>query len=284
MTTFAIVHGAGGSAWEWHRTAAELRTRGHDVVAVDLPCEDESAGLADYAAVVTAAVRDHTQRSASADPGGAASDGEHPGGAARDGAEPDATGSDGEQPGGAEPGLVVVAHSLGGFTAPLVCEHLRVDRLVLVAAMVPLPGERGRDWWETSGYQAAAREGAERDGVALAMDDDAGLVATFMHDVEPRLAAEALRRSRHQSVRPMTEPWPLAAWPDVPTSYLVFADDRFFRPDFLRAMARERLGVEADEMPGSHAGYLSHPAELALRLERYAHASHPATPRAAPGP
>jgi pimeloyl-ACP methyl ester carboxylesterase len=44
MATYVLIHGGGGSAWEWHLVAAELRERGHDVVAVDLPIEDESAG------------------------------------------------------------------------------------------------------------------------------------------------------------------------------------------------------------------------------------------------
>jgi pimeloyl-ACP methyl ester carboxylesterase len=67
----------------------------------------------------------------------------------------------------------------------------------------------------------------------------------------------------------MDEPWPLDAWPDVPTRYLLFADDRFFPAEFARALARERLGVTADEMPGSHCAYLSRPHELAARLDGF---------------
>ncbi|MFD1504730.1 alpha/beta hydrolase [Georgenia yuyongxinii] len=241
MTTFVIVHGAGGSGWEWHRVAGELRGRGHDVVAPDLPCEDETAGLAEYADTVVAAVQERARTAP-----GRPSPGEGP---AR---------------------LVVVAHSLGGFTAPQVAERLGADRLVLVAGMVPLPGETGGQWWETSGYQRAARERADRDGVVARMDTDEEVVATFMHDLEPALTAEALQRGRDQAGRPMSDPWPLTAWPDVPTSYLIFGDDRFFPPEFLRRMVRERLGIDADEMPGSHAAYLSRPAELAERLVAYA--------------
>jgi pimeloyl-ACP methyl ester carboxylesterase len=263
MTTFAIVHGAGGSAWEWHRVREELLARGHDVVAVDLPSEDESAGLEQYADTVVAAVT-----------------------AAIDGTRSR------ESPGD----VVLVAHSLGGFVAPLVAARIPVRRLVLVAAMVPAPGETGDEWWETSGYLAAVREraagrddAAERDAGAV-RDDDAGHdddaapdggaddadgpgaaeIATFMHDLDPALAAEALRRGRDQAGRIMSEPWPLTAWPDVPTSYLVLRDDRFFPASFLHQLARDRLGVEADEMPGSHAAYLSRPAELAERLVAYA--------------
>ncbi|MGN9837000.1 alpha/beta fold hydrolase [Nonomuraea sp. H19] len=56
MATFALIHGGGGAAWHWDLLAAELRGRGHHVVAVDLPIEDESAGLFDYADAVVEAV------------------------------------------------------------------------------------------------------------------------------------------------------------------------------------------------------------------------------------
>lgn len=253
MTTFAIVHGAGGSAWEWHLVRDELAARGHATVAVDLPSEDESAGLWAYADTVVAAVREA----------------------------------------GRDDDVVVVAHSLGGFVAPLVAERIPVRRLVLVAGMVPAPGETASEWWETSGYRAAARErdadqqGEVERGTAQQNDGASGTdrqndpdpgaeaVALFMHDVEPDLAAEALRRSRDQAERLMADPWPLDAWPDVPTSFLALRDDRVFPPSFLRALARERLGVTADEMPGSHCAYLSRPAELAERLVGYAAPDRP---------
>ena len=56
MSTFALVHGAGDSGWSWHLVEAELRARGHRTVAPDLPANDDSATLDDYADVVVAAV------------------------------------------------------------------------------------------------------------------------------------------------------------------------------------------------------------------------------------
>ncbi|MBV1850699.1 alpha/beta fold hydrolase [Catellatospora tritici] len=58
MTTFVLIHGAGDVGWYWHLVEAELRARGHDTVAPDLPCEDDSAGLPEYADTVAAAVGD----------------------------------------------------------------------------------------------------------------------------------------------------------------------------------------------------------------------------------
>ena len=58
MATFAFIHGAGDVGWYWHLVSAQLRERGHDVVAPDLPCEDESAGWSDYADTVIEAIAD----------------------------------------------------------------------------------------------------------------------------------------------------------------------------------------------------------------------------------
>jgi pimeloyl-ACP methyl ester carboxylesterase len=220
MATYVLIHGAGDVAWYWHLLEAELRNRGHDVVAPDLPCEDDSAGLAEYADAVVAAIGDRGH-------------------------------------------LVVVAQSFGGFTAPLVCERVPVELLVLLAGMVPWPGEPPDDWPTNTGYEQARREHDERDGRAL---DD---VALFYHDVPPGLAAEALRRGRRQSATPGKKPWPLRAWPDVPTRFLLCRDDRFFPAEFMRRVVRERLGITPDEIEGSHCVALSRPKELADRLEAY---------------
>jgi pimeloyl-ACP methyl ester carboxylesterase len=220
VTTYVLIHGAGDSGWAWHLLAAQLRERGHDVVAPDLPSEDDSAGFAAYADAVVEAIGRADARPRERVFG------------RRD--------------------LVVVAHSLGGFTGPLVCARVPVDLLVLLTAMVPAPGERPGDWWAATGFHGP-------DG------DD---VAVYLHDVPSDLAAEALARSRGQSGTPMDEPWPLDAWPDVPTRYLLCRDDRFFTPDFVRRMVRERLGIEPDEVDGSHCVMLSRPVELAEALEK----------------
>jgi hypothetical protein len=221
MATFVLIHGAADSGWFWHLVEAELRGRGHDTVAPDLPCDDDSAGLAEYTDAVVAAVGDHTD-------------------------------------------LVVVAQSFGGFTAPLVCDRMPADLLVLLAGMVPAPGEAPDDWSANTGFAQARREQAERDGPAP--DDD---IALFFHDVPPDLAAEAMRRARHQSDTPGKRPWPLPAWPNVPTRFLLCRDDRFFPAEFLRRVVRDRLGFTPDEIDGGHCVALSRPKELADRLEAY---------------
>jgi pimeloyl-ACP methyl ester carboxylesterase len=78
-----------------------------------------------------------------------------------------------------------------------------------------------------------------------------------------------LAKSRDQSGTPFEKPWPLTAWPDVPTRVLLCRDDRFFPADFMRGVVRERLGVTPDEIDGSHCIALSRPKELAACLEAY---------------
>src|SRR5687767_290504 len=48
--------------------------------------------------------------------------------------------------------LLVVAHSFGGFTAPLVADRLPTAGLIYVTAMVPWPGESPDDWWSNTGF------------------------------------------------------------------------------------------------------------------------------------
>jgi pimeloyl-ACP methyl ester carboxylesterase len=212
VATFALIHGGGGSAWDWHLVASELCHRGHGPVAVDLPIEDELAGWWEYADAVVHAV-----------------------GNRRD--------------------VVVVAHSLGGFTAPLVCARIPVDLLVLVAAMIPSPGELFADWWANTAYE------------------ETGYDDVFYHDVPPELAAEARRRERDEAARALREPWPLDAWPDTPTRYLLCRDDRMFPAAWARRHARERLGINPDEIDGGHYISLTRPRELADWLVAYAAAT-----------
>jgi len=220
-----LIPGAGSTPWYWHRVVPLLEAAGHGTVAVDLPCDDDRAGFAEYADTVVAAVGDR-------------------------------------------PDLILVAQSMGAFTAPLVCARVPVRLMVLVAPMTPSPGESAGDWWANTGQGEAMREQAERDGIDPADLDDVAVL--FLHDVPPDLAAESAREVRRQSGTPFEQPWPLAAWPDVPTRFLLCRQDRLFPAPFQRRLARERLGLVPDEIDGGHLPALSRPAELADRLLAYA--------------
>src|SRR3954463_12612702 len=215
MATFVLLPGAGSDSWYWHLLVPPLEEAGHDVVAVDLPVTDDTAGFAEYADVVVDAIGDR-----------------------RD--------------------VVLVAQSLSGFVAPLVCERVPVMLMVLVAAMVPRPGESGEEWWVDTCHEAA--RGPE------ASDDP---FVTFLHDVPPDVAARSATHVGPQSSAVFDLACPLDACPDVPTRFLLCRDDRFFPAEFQRRVVQERLGIVPDEMDGGHLPALARPDELAGRLLAY---------------
>ena len=209
MSTFALLHGGGGSAWDWHLVEPELRERGHDPVAVDLPSEDTSAGWSDYADTVVEAIGDRT-------------------------------------------GVIVVGHSLGGFTAPLVADRIPVDLVVFLAGMVPSPGELFADWWMNTGYESTG-------------EDD-----VFYHDVPPKLAAEAQTHERDEASAGAQGALAARGPPGrARRNTSSAATTACSRPTWARRHARERLGIEADEIDGGHYVTLSRPGELADRLATY---------------
>ena len=164
--------------------------------------------------------------------------------------------------------VVVVAESMGAFTAPIVCTRRPVDLLVLLNAMIPVPGETFNAWWSNTDSGSARREYHARIGLEPTDADDDAVI--YYHDLPDDLRAAAQeRRWQDQSATPLDEPWPLAVWPDTPTRVLAGRHDRMFPLEFQRQIARERLGLDVDELDGRHMVAMSNPSELADRLETY---------------
>ena len=157
---------------------------------------------------------------------------------------------------GERPDVVVVAQSFGGYIAPIVAERIEARLIVLVAAMVPSPGELADEMFANTAWQPEQLE-------------DSSAISVFYHDVPPELAKAALTHERRQSETPGREPWPLSAWPDIPTRFVLCRNDRFFPARWLRPLVRDRLTLEPDEIDSGHCPALSRPRELARLLERY---------------
>ena len=136
--------------------------------------------------------------------------------------------------------------------------------------MIPAPGETPAAWWENTGHRQAVAEQSELDGGLTGSDDP---YIAYYHDVPRALAEEALSKARDESEVAYSSPWPLDAWPAVPTKFIVCSDDRVFPPAFMRRVVAERLGIVADEIPASHSVALSRPRELAGLLAGYAEQS-----------
>jgi pimeloyl-ACP methyl ester carboxylesterase len=156
--------------------------------------------------------------------------------------------------------IVLVAQSLGGFSASWAADRLPASGIVLLNAMIPLPGETAGEWWDATGSSKARRDHDIREG----RDPDAhfDLETYFLHDV-PADALAAMGDERDQTDTVFVAAWGLEAWPDVPTTVLAAQDDRFFPFTFQQRVARERLGVEVVDVPGGHLAALSHPVEIA---------------------
>jgi pimeloyl-ACP methyl ester carboxylesterase len=161
--------------------------------------------------------------------------------------------------------IVLVAQSLGGFSAPLVCARAAVSRLVFVNAMIPNAGETAGDWWENTGSEAARREAAQRGGYSEQFD----LATYFLHDVPPDVAAAGESLQRPEAKIVFREPCRFESWPRVPTHVIAGRDDRFFPLEFQRRVARKRLGLPIEDLAGGHLLALSNPEGLSERLLSY---------------
>lgn len=220
MTTYALLPGAGGVAtYFYSRVAPLLDDAGHTAIPVDLPGDDETAGLPEYADIVVRTI-----------------------GERRD--------------------VVLVAQSMGGFTVPLVAQRVPLQTIVFLNAMIPNPGECANDWWTNTGSSDAREEAALRHGYPVGFD----LETYFLHDVDPAVAAEGEPYQRNEAEVAFESPCSFDSWPDVPIRVVAGEHDRFFPVEFQQRVARERLGVEADVLPGGHLLALSQPKALAEYL------------------
>jgi pimeloyl-ACP methyl ester carboxylesterase len=219
VKTYALVPGAGGSAWYWHLLVDELRARGAEAIAVDLPASDDAAGLPEYADAVVAAIAERAP-------------------------------------------VTLVAQSLGGLSAPLVCDRVDAELLVFLNAMIPAPGESAGEWWANTDHAQARVDAGGTDA------DD--MFEVFVHDVPEAVRQEAIALGEPvQSGGVFARPAAVTQLPDVPMRVIAGRDDRFFPLAFQRRIARERLGIVPDELRGGHLLALSQPRALADQLERY---------------
>lgn len=214
-----LIPGAGGAAWYWHRVVPLLQAAGHEATAVDLPGDDEDAGLPEYARLVVDAI-------------------------------------------GGRDDVVLVAQSLGGFTGALVAAKVPVRALVFVNAMIPSPGETPGDWWDNTGSVRARVTAAEQGGYGADFDQ----AGYFLHDVPPEVAAAGEPHQRPEADAVFGSVCDFDAWPSVPIRAIAGADDRFFPVAFQRGLARDRLGLEPDVLPGGHLIALAQPDALATCL------------------
>jgi pimeloyl-ACP methyl ester carboxylesterase len=228
VTTFALIHGAWGSAWHWASVPEELRALGHDVIAPDLPCDTPGSTYDDYADVVEQAVRgvvdDLVLVAFSL--------------------------------GGLTAPLVAARRPVDGivYVAGVLAEPGRsvAERL------------RGGEHLFHGAYRAGVAPAEE--GLIRWTDLEVYQRVAYDADVDDAVVAERFRRLRAQSFAGDLEPCPLAAHPEVPTAYLLCEDDRLLDTAYWGEAVPRLLGIEPTPFPGAHTPMPRRPAELARAI------------------
>jgi pimeloyl-ACP methyl ester carboxylesterase len=222
-TSFVLIPGAGGMAWYWHRVVPLLQRAQVEAIAVDLPSDNESMGLRDYAEIVIRAIGERSN-------------------------------------------VVLVAQSLGGFTAPLVCARKSVRMLIFLNAMIPQSNETAGEWWGNTGAVEARLAAARAGGYSAEFD----LTTYFLHDVPEAVLRDGPSDQRPQAESIFMQPCRFERWPSIPIRVIASADDRFFPLEFQRRVARDRLKMDSEALPGGHLVALSNPQGLVDQLLRFA--------------
>jgi pimeloyl-ACP methyl ester carboxylesterase len=224
--TFVLVHGAWHGAWCWELLAAELERRGERAVAVDLPVDDASADATAYAELTAEACE------------------------------------------AAVAPVALVGHSLAGVVLPRVALRRPVERYLFVCGVVPMAGHSLADLFGLEPLKAEPdMHATETDELGRSFwPDPESAIAGLYHDCPRDLAERSYSRLRPQARSAPREPLPAEPLPRLEGGFVVCREDRMFSPDWQRAAARERLGMDPVELDGGHSPMLSRPSELADAL------------------
>jgi pimeloyl-ACP methyl ester carboxylesterase len=220
-----FVHGAcvRDGAWWWHRTAALLERDGVRSVAPELPsCGEAGATVGAGGAGLPEDVAS-VRRVLEAD----------------------------------DERTVLVVHSYGGIVGAEAAAGVgSVRSLLLVSSYLPEVGES----LSTFGGDAPAPFlDADPEGGTFGVRHDVA-VETFLQDCDAEVQEQGLQRLVRQSLSVTQQQVRAAAWQQLPTTYLVCADDRGTPAARQRAYAQKAGTVV--ELDAGHHPFLSQPAAV----------------------
>jgi pimeloyl-ACP methyl ester carboxylesterase len=167
--------------------------------------------------------------------------------------------------------VVLVGHSYGGVVITEAGNDPKVASLAYIAAFAPDAGESVETLIANPPPGAAVPPILPpQDGFLLL--DKAKFADSFAADVDPSTARFMADSQVPWGVEALAGKVTVPAWKSKPSFYLVASDDRMIPPPAQRAMA-ERAGAKVAETSGSHAVYVSKPAEIARLIEQAAERS-----------
>lgn len=233
MTTFALVHGAWHGAWCWELLTPLLQQEGHDVVAMDLPCDDGSASFETYADVVCDALKRR---------------------------EGDVV----------VVGHSLAGNTIPLVATRRPVRHL-VYLCAAVPDIGKSFADQLRD--EPMLNPAYVKGLSEPDSQDRTTWVDLNLARELLFaDCDEPTAEAAVNRLGPQARYPYSVPFSLAKFPAVACTSVICSEDQIVRPEWSKRIARDRLGADIIELPGGHSPFLSRPSTLADVLLRLAEA------------
>jgi pimeloyl-ACP methyl ester carboxylesterase len=164
--------------------------------------------------------------------------------------------------------VVLVGHSYGGVVITEAGNDPKVSSLAYIAAFAPDAGE------SVETLIANPPPGAPVPPIlppqhGFLLLDSAEFAASFAADVDPATAQFMANSQVPWGVDALGGKVTAPAWKSKPSYYLVATDDHMIPPPAQRQMAA-RAGAEVVETGGSHAVYVSKPADVARLIEQAA--------------
>ena len=167
--------------------------------------------------------------------------------------------------------VVLVGHSYGGVVITEAGNDPKVKTLAYIAAFAPDAGESVQTLIANPPAGAPVPPILPPQGGFLRLDSTK-FAASFAADVDPATANFMAASQVPWGVNALAGKVTVPAWKSKPSYYLVASDDRMIPPPAQRMMAK-RAGAKMVETVGSHAVYVSKPADVAKLIEEAANAT-----------
>jgi pimeloyl-ACP methyl ester carboxylesterase len=165
----------------------------------------------------------------------------------------------------ADEDLVVVGHSLGGLTIPIVAQQRPVARLVYLCAMLPRPGRSHDSVMEDEPDMVlpGPADGAYTDETGATRWHPDAAAAWFLADCPPDVARWAAGQLRGQYWTITEETTPLQEWPEIPSTAVIGSHDPVINPAWSRRVTPSVLNTTPIELDCGHSPFLSNTGVLA---------------------